>query len=286
MISLSRNFETLLEYNKLEAEEKSPVLAVYRGRSLWIVSYETEGVCQKLSSLVTRAAYAVLRVIGMIRYDEATINALREKVLDACCKVGGEKFTKEIESLKTVLHAKRFELEESHRGHKDLQHRVEELRKEFQELAPQTEESRTVIAQAEQSTREAAARRQELETTIVEFQKLEPQVKTLLQTKRTVLKNIEALKEERSVLQAQLQQLQGDTAQAKAAIAPELKELKSIIKTLEVTTRTCQAHLAKTLKKCKNITGLLQFIFNESQHAANTITIHAKAAEALYILNA
>lgn len=73
---LRKNTETLIEWERLDEEGKSPVLAVYRGREFVIIEYQADDLVEKITNFFKSIFYSILSCMGIIDKSEETLRIL------------------------------------------------------------------------------------------------------------------------------------------------------------------------------------------------------------------
>ncbi len=78
--NLIENCSTLSYYDYLKKHRLDPELAVYQGKTLWIVSYKTDSLLEKIRQLFISFQECILLCIGDLSYDTDKILEIKLKV--------------------------------------------------------------------------------------------------------------------------------------------------------------------------------------------------------------
>lgn len=75
-----QNSILLTQFEDLQAQGKNPQLGAYRGKNLMIISYQTNGLQEKISSIFTAALINLYKLFNLLSTNNITIEELKNEV--------------------------------------------------------------------------------------------------------------------------------------------------------------------------------------------------------------
>src|SRR5690606_5368360 len=78
--NLMQNTHTLAYFDHLEAKQLEPKLAVYSGKTLWIVSHKTDSLFEKITQMFTSIQASVMLWTGSLSYNKDKIAEIKVEI--------------------------------------------------------------------------------------------------------------------------------------------------------------------------------------------------------------
>jgi cell shape-determining protein MreC len=101
---LNENNNVLSRFEALEGQGRDPKMAVYRGRSLIIISSKADGLLEKISQIFKDVIFCILKLVGILNTDIKEI----EKITDQCDQYLSEQdLLAEIQEVKQLVKKKK-----------------------------------------------------------------------------------------------------------------------------------------------------------------------------------